>query len=696
VEGIRDRCKGLRNFVPKPSELQYQLEKEVTEKKIIEDKLKESERELRNIINNSRDTIFKIDLKGNYTLANKAAEELTGYSVDELLRMNMRELIAPEYQHYVFNRLKRRIAGESLEQPFDFEIIHKNGYRVAVELTTAPVYDEDGNLIGVQGIARDITERKRVEEALYRRDAILEAVSFAAQLFLQNTWEESIQEVIKRLGQATGVSRVYIFENHVAADGTLLTSQRYEWVMPGITPQIDNPELQNFPWVAGGFGRWVKILSRGEVVCGHVREFPESEQEVLSAQDIKSILIVPIFVNQDWWGFIGFDECLKEREWSMAEINALKTAAGILGSAIQRDLVDRKLKESEEKYRTTFERTGTAMIVVEEDTTISMVNSEFERLTGYRKEEVEGKMSWTQFVHPEDLGWMKEYHYGRRMKKSIPKKYEFRATDKYGNVKNLFITIDLLPDGKRSVASIVDITCIKKLNKLLKATSEINELVVRDNNPETILKAVCQKLNLVYDAVFTLIRDGSELRYISSVGMKGELVETAINQCPAISKALMGEIGELKASSEDCRRCLSPKFSYVLSIPLNYGIQYGIITIYSNSEYTKDEKELLKKLSRNIAFAINAYNIEKDRRLAIEQLVSNLEQFDRSADRLRNPLAVIVSSLELVDELGENKTLKIIGDQVNRIKKELDELRKEEIKTYNLIRNRSNLFQQVS
>ncbi|GAI15672.1 unnamed protein product, partial [marine sediment metagenome] len=64
----------------------------------------------------------------------------------------------------------------------------------------------------------------------------------------------------------------------------------------------------------------------------------------------------------------------------------------------------------EEKYRTTFENTGTAMAIIEEDTTISLVNHQFEILTGYSKEEIEGKKRWTEFVHEEDLERMKEYH----------------------------------------------------------------------------------------------------------------------------------------------------------------------------------------------------------------------------------------------------------------------------------------------
>ncbi len=76
-----------------------------------------------------------------------------------------------------------------------------------------------------------------------------------------------------------------------------------------------------------------------------------------------------------------------------------------------------ELTESEEKYRTLFENTGTATIIIEEDTTISLANREFARLYGLPKEETEGKMSWSTFVAPEDLERMKGYHYSRRRKR---------------------------------------------------------------------------------------------------------------------------------------------------------------------------------------------------------------------------------------------------------------------------------------
>ena len=194
------------------------------------------------------------------------------------------------------------------------------------------------------------------EETLDRHGAILEAVSFIATKFLSTlTWEESIHEALKRVGESAAASRVYIFENERGEDGSLLVSQRYEWVAAGITPQIDNPELQDFDVREGGFTRWEETLSQGQPVYGIVDEFPASEREVLQAQDILAVAVVPIFVGQEWWGFAGYDDCVSRRQWSRAEINALEAAAGIIGSSIQRKVIDDQQRRRSNEMATLYE-----------------------------------------------------------------------------------------------------------------------------------------------------------------------------------------------------------------------------------------------------------------------------------------------------------------------------------------------------
>jgi len=180
------------------------------------------------------------------------------------------------------------------------------------------------------------------------RDKILAAVATIAETILKHTKLDAYaDELLSCLGNAIEVSRAYLFENHRDEDGRHLTSQRYEWVAPGITPQIDSDELQNFSWNEAGFGRWVELMRQYQPVYGLVCEFPESERRILEAQDIRSIAVVPIFADDLWWGFIGFDDCHGMRNWTRTEIDALVAAANIVGAAIKRQKIETSLKQRE-------------------------------------------------------------------------------------------------------------------------------------------------------------------------------------------------------------------------------------------------------------------------------------------------------------------------------------------------------------
>ena len=135
----------------------------------------------------------------------------------------------------------------------------------------------------------------------------------------------------------------------------------------------------------------------------------------------------------------------------------------IIVDITEREKLVQKLKESEIIYRTIFESSGTAMLIIEEDTTISLVNSEFERLSGCRRIEVEGKKSWTEFVVKEDLEKMEKYHYLRRIDSDVaPRNYEFRFINGQGNIKNIYATISMIPETKKSIAALLDVTGYKK------------------------------------------------------------------------------------------------------------------------------------------------------------------------------------------------------------------------------------------
>jgi signal transduction histidine kinase len=188
--------------------------------------------------------------------------------------------------------------------------------------------------------------------AALRQAAILSAVAFAAERFLKTSdWRSCIDEVLAKLGEATGVSRVYIFENHTLSDGSICSSQTCEWAAEGIAPQLGNPNLQSVPYALEAIEPLRTPVSKGEALVSLVRNLPEGLRGFLDPQQILSIAIVPIMTRDAWIGFLGFDDCAEERPWSEVEIDALKAASGILGAAIQRTRDEADLRHKEEQLR---------------------------------------------------------------------------------------------------------------------------------------------------------------------------------------------------------------------------------------------------------------------------------------------------------------------------------------------------------
>jgi PAS domain S-box-containing protein len=335
--------------------------------------------------------------------------------------------------------------------------------------------------------ARERRDLRRAGRELQRRDAILEAVRFAAERFLSEAvgWEQSVRAVLRQLGEATGASRVYVFENFVGEDGELWSRQRYEWVTKGVSAQMDNPLLQAIPYKAAGFDRWTELLGRGEPVYGHTREFPESEQPELHEQGIFSILIVPIFVEGKWWGLIGFDECFEEREWSTVEVGALGAAAGTLGAAIRRKRIEEELRQSEERYRAVIEQATDGIYLLDAGTRrILATNPSYQKMLGYTDDELRGMEVYDFVAHPrEDVDATIERTLKEKRRVVGGRKY--RRKD--GALVDVEVGVSVISFGGREVICTIvrDVTERKRAEEAL-ARSENRLHTIIETEPECV------------------------------------------------------------------------------------------------------------------------------------------------------------------------------------------------------------------
>ncbi len=260
------------------------------------------------------------------------------------------------------------------------------------------IEDQANDILLDKKVRREEEKRRLAEKEQRKSEQILRALANVTAIFFEEGFDQkSVNKVLKLVGEATDASRVYIFQNFEDEKGKPYTSQIYEWVKGQITPEIDNPTLERLYFDDPIFVRWAQIMQNHGYIHGFVRDFKNREErEVLEEQGIISILSMPIYVKDKWWGFIGLDECVNERIWSEAETGALETLAHNLGAALyrkevenelrelnvhlerrvkqrteemqkeitERRLAEARLRESEEKYRLIFENANNGIILI--------------------------------------------------------------------------------------------------------------------------------------------------------------------------------------------------------------------------------------------------------------------------------------------------------------------------------------------
>ena len=283
------------------------------------------------------------------------------------------------------------------------------------------------------------TARARAEAAL-RRDATLEAIAFAAQRFLETPdWEAIVPQVLRRLGEAVAVSRLAVYRVQTSSEGGRTATRTAEWSAPIVGSTGDTPGSGSDAPPDLAFPRWEEVLSRGDVVVGHVEEFPEIERRVLEPRGIRSVIVVPIFVGNGWWGHIDADD-VEHREWSQVEIDALRAVAGTIGAAIARRHTEAQVREAEEqlgsaesKYRALVENIPaiTYRQTLEGDPELFYISPQVEAAFGYTLEEwARTPDFWMDRIHPDDRPRVQEADVQTdRTGEPFDLEYRFRRAD---------------------------------------------------------------------------------------------------------------------------------------------------------------------------------------------------------------------------------------------------------------------------
>ncbi|MFH1139502.1 MAG: PAS domain S-box protein [Pseudomonadota bacterium] len=372
--------------------------------------LRESEKRYRTLFESANNSIFL--LAGEVAVeCNTFTEKIFGRSKEEFLGHNPFSF-SPEYQPDGARSLEKfrkkynsALAGDV--QLFEWVHLRPDGSVFESELALNKI-EIFGRLL-VMAVLHDITERKAAEEALKRRDAVLEAVAWASSRLLKEAVApENVVEILGPVGRASGVGRLSVFENFSNPSGDIGAAIRFQWTDPDRKDAAAGDLDSSFSYRDSGLERWRALLAQGEAVFGNVRNFPRPERENLTRQGLESLVAVPVFVGEDWWGFVRFDEERCQRDWSPTEVEVLGLAAGVFGSAMRGLRSREALRRSEKKYRNLHESMRDGFARLDLSGRIVEVNQSAAVMLGYSREELRNmngrRATSTRWTPPERNG----------------------------------------------------------------------------------------------------------------------------------------------------------------------------------------------------------------------------------------------------------------------------------------------------
>jgi PAS domain S-box-containing protein len=577
-----------------------------------------------------------------------------------------------------------------------------------------PVIEADGNRTG---------ERR---DSARRRDAILRAVATAATRFLgsSDAWEDRIDDVLGSLGEATDASRVYLHRTFRDERDVLRSDVIHEWTAAGITTQIGDPGLHDLALADAGLGRW-EMLARGETIHGPVSALPEAEQRFLRGRGVRSLVAVPIFVRGRWWGVLGVTDEVRERDWDPAEIDALTTAAAMLGATLGRRQADDELRESEERFRQ-LASLAVEGVVIHDNGVILDANESFARMFGYDLSELLARNFFEFMTTPESrekiLAHIRSGEQGR---------YEAVGVRKDGS--EIVVELDaraMTWRGRRvRVGTVNDITERKRAEEAARrliVEQAARAAAERAEQRARFLAEASRVLSASFDYQTTLARlarlavpdladfcvvdviDGptvnrlgvahvdaskepllqeavrfARLREAATYHLRKPMVEGEPILLPFISDDALAANA---VSEEHLQLTQQLRPRSLVSVPLKVGDRVtGALTLYmseSGRRYGSDDLELAEELARRAALAVeNA------------RLFHTAEQATRARDEmlgvvahdLRNPLNTISMGASLLTELiPESQTrlrrqaeiMKRGAERMNRLIQDLLEVRR--------------------
>ncbi len=364
------------------------------------------------------DLVFCKDVNLAFTRCNKSFEEYLGVSEKDILgKNNVEGLGFATGSAGMFDENERAVIAERRIIVVEEDIPKHSGIIEQFETTKIPLV-VDGKVSGFMGISHNITERKVMENAmltanrdLTTRDHMLQTVNRAVDRLLRSEPEnfaDTVYECMGLMARSVGADRMYIHKNHME-DGKIYNTRLYEWAEDG-QPLQGTGQTSLFLCEEKG-GLLKDKLARGESIHSFVRDMPLLCRKCLAVEGALLVLVIPVFLRNEFWGFIGFDNRHNERLLTDTEVSILQSGSLLLASALLRNEYMLGLRESSERLDT-LNRAATTLLrqkdevfeeVMTEGVNLIAGIANIDRMSIFRNSERQGGLHLTQVYR-----WSKE------------------------------------------------------------------------------------------------------------------------------------------------------------------------------------------------------------------------------------------------------------------------------------------------
>jgi PAS domain S-box-containing protein len=305
--------------------------------------------------------------------------------------------------------------------------------------------------------------RSEIEDHLKRRLRYEKMVADISSLAIASEDSNLFQQkCLEIAGKTLALSRTYIFEHRHETD---MMDNTFEWFAPGISPQKEH--LQGLPTKEAPW--WVEMMRSNRIInCSDIEELPyEAERNILRNQQIKSVLVVPLFVKRAYYGFMGFDECRLQREWPTEDVALLKTISEIIGMVLEREEDRHALIEKEALLSATIESMPFGLVIIGKDGRFSIINS-----TARQWGHAVGKRPGEVVMDEEILSRWRENSRRAFSGETVREEIQYNAGGKTQSFHNIISPVRIGNEVNAVVGISIDITDQQLMEEKLKASEK--------------------------------------------------------------------------------------------------------------------------------------------------------------------------------------------------------------------------------